>query len=113
MQLIQTQQREKHEPPYAISLATENEKQTPIVKLGMEHTCSITFCDTVTDTAIHYTIHSGGKRKRCGQCAGCKSDDCSACPNCSDISGESRGGSMGSMEPHFLREYRIAKSFTD
>lgn len=51
MQLVQTQQGEKHEPPSAISLATENGKQTPIVKLGMEH--SIMFCDTITDTTTH------------------------------------------------------------
>ena len=29
------------------------------------------------------------------------------------FSGGSRGGSMGSMEPPFLQEYRIAKSFAD
>ena len=83
MQFVQKQQGEKHEPPYSISLATENEKQTPIVILGKEH--SITFCDIITDTAIHCTIHPGGKRKRCGQCAGCKSDDCRACPKCRDM----------------------------
>ena len=62
MQLIQTQQREKHEPPYAISLATENEKQSPIVKLGMEH--SITFCDTIADTATLIVPYTQEERER-------------------------------------------------
>lgn len=49
---------------------------------------NVALCSEIQSlTQLHYTctIHSGGKRKRCGQCAGCKSDDCSTCPNCRDM----------------------------
>ena len=61
MQLGHTQHGEKHEPPYAISLATENGKQSPIVKLGTDH--SIMFCNTITDTTT-YIPYTQEERER-------------------------------------------------